>query len=335
MKPKNFLFLFLIVIASLNFSCQNSKKVKIGFLFPNLVSGRYQKEKVYFSEKIQQLGGEVSIANADYNDQLQIQQAKELIDKGVKALVVNSLNLNTAAAIVRYAHENGAKVIAYDRLIKNCDLDYFLTFDNEKVGALMGDYITKLKPSGNYILLCGDKADQNAVWVRNGVMKALNPFLGKESIKIKYDIYVEDWSGDNARNEIQKYLDLSNNAAPDAILSSYDGMTTSVIDLLKEYNLAGQVLITGQDAELAACQNIVKGYQTMTVYKSVKQLAYKAAELAVKIANNDKITDANRTVNNGQIDVPTIYLDPVAVDKNNLKATVIADGFQSESEVYK
>lgn len=335
MNPKNFLFLFLIVIASFNFSCQNSNKVKIGFLFPNLVSGRYQKEKVYFSEKIQQLGGEVSIANADYNDQLQIQQAKELIDKGVKVLVVNSLNLNTAAAIVRYAHDNGAKVIAYDRLIKNCDLDYFLTFDNEKVGTLMGDYITRLKPSGNYILLNGDKADQNAVWVRNGIMKALNPFLGKKSIKVKYDIYVEDWSGDNARNDIQKYLDLSNNMAPDAIISSYDGMTTGVVDLLKEYSLAGKVLITGQDAELAACQNIVKGYQTMTVYKSVKQLAYKAAELAVKIANNNKITDATRTVNNGQIEVPTIYLDPVAVDKNNLKSTVIADGFQSESEVYK
>ena len=335
MTPKNFLFLLLLVIVSLNFSCQNSKKVKIGFLFPNLVSGRYQKEKVYFSEKIQQLGGEVSISNADYNDQLQIQQGKELIDKGVKVLVVNSLNLNTAAAIVRYAHDNGAKVIAYDRLIKNSDLDYFLTFDNEKVGTLIGDYITKLKPSGNYILLGGDKADQNAIWVRNGVMKALNPFLGKESIKVKYDIYVEDWSGDNARNEIQKYLDLSNNAVPDAILSSYDGMTTSVVDLLKEYNLAGKVLITGQDAELEACQNIVKGYQTMTVYKSVKQLAYKAAELAIKIANNDKINDATRTVNNGQIEVPTIYLDPIAVDINNLKTTVIADGFQSESEVYK
>jgi D-xylose transport system substrate-binding protein len=321
-------FVFLII------SCQNQEKVKVGFLFPNMVSGRYIKEKQYFTDKIQQLGGEVSIASADYNDQLQIQQAKDFIDKGIKVLVVNAINLNTAAAIVRYAHENHAKVIAYDRLIKNCDLDYYLTFDNEKVGWLMADYVTKIKPTGKYILLGGDKADQNAVWVKNGQKNELSPFINSGSIQVVYDVYVEDWSGDNAREEIKRYLDLSNNTIPDVILSSYDGMSTAVIDLLKEYNLAGQVLITGQDAELEACRNIVKGYQTMTIYKSVKQLANKAAELSMKLARNEKITDVKKTINNGQTEVPTILLEPVVVDKSNLKTTVIADGFQSESDIY-
>ena len=282
MKRKILLINLIVIILVIPFiSCQNQKKVKVGFLFPNLVSDRYIKEKQYFIDKIQQLGGEVSIANADYNDQLQIQQSKELINKGVKVLVVNSLNLNTAAAIVRYAHENNAKVIAYDRLIRNCDLDYYLTFDNEKVGSLMGDYVSKIKPNGKYIFLGGDKSDQNAVWVKNGQKSALSSFINSGSIKVVYDTYIEDWSGDNAREEIKKYIDLSN-SAPDVILSAYDGMSTRVIDLLKEYNLAGQVIITGQDAELAACRNIVKGYQTVTIYKSVKQLANKAAELAIK-----------------------------------------------------
>jgi D-xylose ABC transporter substrate-binding protein len=298
-----------------------------------MVSGRYLKEKVYFSNKIQELGGEALIASADYNDQTQILQAKELIDQGAKVLIVNSINLNTAAAIVRYAHDNGVKVIAYDRLIRNCDLDYFLTFDNEKVGKLMADYITKLKPEGNYILLGGDKGDQNAVWVKNGQKQALTSFLNAGKIKIVYDNYVEDWSGDNARADIKKYLDLSNQV-PDAILSAYDGMSSGVIDLLKEYKLGGKILITGQDAELEACRNIVNGYQAMTVYKSVKLLAEKAAEISMKLVKNENFKDASQKTNNGQIDVPTIFLNPVVVDKDNLRSTVIADGFQSEKEVY-
>ena len=330
-------FLNIVLVFGLLFSfysCHNQKKVKVGFLFPHMKSDRYIIEKQVFSAKIQELGGEALIASADYNSELQIQQAKDLIGQGAKVLVISSLNLNTAAAIVRNAHDNGVKVIAYDRLIKNCDLDYYLTFDNEKVGKLMTDYVTKIKPNGNYILLGGDKADQNAIWVKSGQKSALVPFLNSGGIKVVYDIYVEDWSGDNARAEIKKYLDLSA-SVPDAILSAYDGMSTGVIDLLKEYGLAGKVLVTGQDAELAACRNIVAGYQTMTIYKSVKQLAIKAAEVSVKLINNEKIKDVNKSINNGQIEVPSILLEPIVVDKNNLKSTVIADGFQSESEVYK
>jgi len=172
-KYRQFCVLGLIIgcfIFSLT-SCLHNVKPKIGFLLPNLVSDRYLKEKEYFTKKIGELGGEAIIKSADYNDQLQIQQAQELISQGAKVLVVNSINLNSAAAIVRDAHDHNVKVIAYDRLISNCDLDYLLTFDNEKVGKLMTDYVTKLKPDGNYILLGGDKADKNAVWVKEGQME--------------------------------------------------------------------------------------------------------------------------------------------------------------------
>jgi len=198
----------------------------------------------------------------------------------------------------------------------------------------MVDYVTKIRPNGNYVLLCGDKGDQNAVWVKKGQLDALASSLNTKKINISYNIFIEDWSGDNARNAMKKFLDLSGEI-PDVVLSSYDGMSTGVIDLFKEYKIQpGQVLMTGQDAELAACRNIVQGYQTMTIYKSVKTLAYKAAEVAMKIANNEKIADANGKVWNGQIDVPSILLDPVTVDINNLKTSVIADGFHTESEIY-
>jgi len=327
------IILILLIISIV--ACQKQPQVKIGFLLPNLVSDRFQKEKVYFSEKIKELGGEALVTSADYDDHVQIRQARELIDQGAKVLVVNPLNLNTAAAIIRDAHDQNVPVIAYDRLIRNCDLDYFLTFDNEKVGKLMTNYVTKIKPDGKYVLLGGDKADQNAVWVRKGQLDALAPFLSSGKIKIVYDIFVEDWSGDNARNDMKKYLELSGNL-PDVILSSYDGMSTGVIDLFKENKISpGKILITGQDAELAACRNIEKGYQVMTIYKSVRSLAYKAAELAIKLSHNERITEVTTTISNGEKAVPTIFLDPVTVDKNNLKSIIIADGFHSESEIYQ
>ncbi len=330
-----FINILVIITTFYFFSCQPKKiKVKIGFLQPQLQTDRYIKEQKYFIQKIDELGGEALTASAENDDQLQIQQAQELIQKGVKILVVNSVNLNTAAAIVRAAHDKGVKVIAYDRLIRNCDLDYLITFDSKKVGKLMAEYVVRLKPEGKYILLGGDKADLNAVLVKNGQLEVLKPFINSGKIQIVFNIFIEAWSGDNAAQEIKKFLDLSE-IKSDVILSSNDAMAIGVIDLLSEYNLQEQILITGQDALLASCRNIIKGYQTMTVYKSVKTLAYKAAELAMKLSNNEKIPDINTTVANGMIEVPAILLDPVSVDKNNMRTTVIADDFHTENEIFQ
>ncbi len=323
------LSLFLIVL----FSCQTQEKFKVGFLIPNSKSDRYIKEQTYFSNKIQELGGEAIIKSAEYDDQVQIQQAQELIDQGAQVLVVNSVNQNTAAAMVRYAHSKNVKVIAYDRMISNCDLDYYLSFDNLKVGKLMADYTLKLKPKGNYLIIGGDKADQNALFVKNGQLQQLEPYIKSGDIKIGFNIFVEDWSGDNAKYYLSNYMNLGGEQ-PDVILSSYDGMTTSMIEVLKENNIAGSVIITGQDAELQACKNIIEGYQTMTIYKPLKPLAEKAAELCKKIIDNEKITDATATQSNGMIEVPAIFLEPVVVDKNNLKETVIADGHFKEDELF-
>jgi D-xylose transport system substrate-binding protein len=324
--------LLLAFIGSISLSC-SKKEPKIGFLLPNLIQKRYLKEKDMFTQKVKELGGSVVILSANNDDNLQIQQANDIINQGIDVLVVNSVNANTAAAIVRAAHTKNIPVIAYDRLIRNCDLDYFLTFDNEKVGVLMAEYVTRLKPTGKYMLLGGDKGDQNAIWVKGGQLKTLGSMVKDGRVSIVYDTYIEDWSGDNARQEVQKYLNLTSNI-PDVILSSYDGMSTAVIELLSGLNLNKTILVTGQDAELEACRNIVTGNQTMTVYKSLKNLAYKAAELSMKISKNEKISDATVIINNGQADVTSILLTPVAVDKDNLKSTVVADGFFTIQEIY-
>jgi D-xylose transport system substrate-binding protein len=293
-------------------------------------SSRYLVEQKYFKEKVEALGGEPLFASAEYDDKLQISQAHEMIEKGVSVLIVNSVNMNTAAAIVRDAHENGVKVIAHDRLIRNSDLDFFISYDNVKVGKLMAESITKIKPDGNYLLFGGDKADQNAVLVKAGQLEVLKKYEGK--INIAYNVYIEDWSADNAYQELERYLNLST-IEPDAILSSYDGMTTACIKVLQKHNLAGKTLITGQDAELDACRNIVNDLQTVTIYKPFKPMIEKAAEIAYQMASN-KDFEKNTSVNNGETDVPALFLEPIAVDKNNMRNTIIADGFFTESQVY-
>jgi D-xylose transport system substrate-binding protein len=313
-------------------SCKNSGGIKIGYLIPNSKSDRYQREQQFFKEKVAALGGEAVIASAEYDDKLQIQQAHDMVQAGAKVLVVNSVNMNTAAAIVRDAHDHGVKVIAYDRMIKNSDLDYYISFDNVKVGKLMAEYVIKVKPEGNYMLLGGDKADLNAVLVKKGQMEVLDGPIKAGKIKVLYNIFVEDWSEDNAYQETKSFLNLSEQT-PDVILSSYDGMSTGAIKALAEHSMAGTVIVTGQDAELEACKNIMNGNQTMTIYKPLKTLADKSAEIAFKMATGEKFEIPTSTISNGQKEVPAILIDPIAVDKNNMESTIVKDGFHRLEEL--
>lgn len=328
------LILRAIVIFIISILLTNCSKhqARIGFLLPNLTLSRYQKEQVIFTNKVKASGGSVTVLSANDNDNLQINQAEELIAKGVDVLVVCAVNASTSATIVRMAHKKDIPVIGYDRVIHNCDLDYLLTFDNEMVGYLMAEYVKNLKPNGKYILLGGDRNDQNAIWVKNGQLKSISSAVKSAQINIIYDCYTEDWSGGDAKHQIKKFLELSLET-PDVILSSNDGMATSVIELLKELNLNKKVLITGQDADIEACRNIMKGNQIMTVYKPLRLLANKAAEMALQIAGGEKVKDKNASINNGKINVPTVLLKPTTVDLNNIKETVIADGFLTEAEI--
>ena len=253
---------------------------------------RYKKEQKYFTEKLNLLGGEALVLSAEYDESVQMQQAAELINKGIKVLVLNAVNQNTAGAIVRFAHKHKVKVIAYDRLISNCDLDYYLSFNSEKGGQLMAEYALKLKPEGNYLVIGGDKSDRNAIFVNKGQMQALDPYLKTGKVKLLYHIFIEKWSDKYAQFEITQFLRLSKDT-PDVILAASGGISTGVINALREFNFNRKIIITGQDASLENCRNIVSGKQTMTIYKKSIELAYKAAELAIMLAKGDEIEKIN------------------------------------------
>jgi D-xylose transport system substrate-binding protein len=317
-------------------SCNYSKEIKIGMMLPNLISERYPKDRDYFVDKIKELGGSVIVMDANNNDMLQIQQAKELFAKGVKVLVIVPVNKNTAAQIVRDAHKKGVKVIAYERIISNCDLDYFVSFDNVKIGELMAKYAVSIKPEGKYVLFGGDKSDQNAIWVREGQKNIIDSFVKAGQIEVTYDTNIEDWLTEEAEHEMETYMNLSGGQMPDVILSAYDGLSTGIIKTIENMNIPinKYPIITGQNAEIEACKNIIAGKQSMTVYKSIKKEAQKAALLAIQCAKNEVDDNFMKKITNGRVEVSSILIDPIDINRLNI-STLIKEEFLKVEEIYK
>jgi D-xylose transport system substrate-binding protein len=198
---------------------------------------------------------------------------------------------------------------------------------------MQAKYLLERAPKGNYILIGGAPTDNNAKMFRAGQMKVLQPAIDRGDIKIVADQWAKDWLAEEALKHTENALTQNGNDIV-AIVASNDSTAGGVVQALLQKGIAGKVLVSGQDADLSALQRVVAGTQSMTVYKPVSQLATRAAEAAVALAKGEKpVTD--KTVNNGRVDVPFIYLEPIAVDKDNVDATVIKDGYQQRDAVYK
>jgi D-xylose transport system substrate-binding protein len=310
------------------------KQVVIGFSMDTLKEERWQRDRDLFVKRAEERGAKVLVQAANSDDALQNAQAENLLTQGVQVLVVVPHNAKTTATVVESAHKMGVPVIAYDRLIRDSDLDYYISFDAQRVGELQSEYAIKHRPQGNYVLIGGAPTDNNAVLVREGQMKVLKPLIEKGDIKVVADQWAKDWQAVEALKIMENALTRNNNQV-DAVVVSNDGTAGGAIQALGEQKLAGKVLVTGQDADLAACQRIVAGGQTMTIYKPIDSLATKAADIAVRLAKKEPITDPTRPLNNGKRDVPSILLEPIVVDKDNLDATVLKDGYHRREDVYK
>jgi D-xylose transport system substrate-binding protein len=310
------------------------KPLLIGLSLDTLKEERWQRDRDLFVKAAEARGAKVLVQAANSDDALQNSQAENLLTQGVQVLVVVPHNAKTTATIVESAHKMGVPVIAYDRLISDADLDYYVTFDPVKVGELQAEYALRNKPKGNYVLIGGAPTDNNAALARKGQMSILQPAIDKGDIKVVADQWAKDWQAVEALKIMENALTRNHNQV-DAVVVSNDGTAGGAIQALGEQKLLGKVLVTGQDADLAACQRIVEGSQTMTVYKPIEALATKAAELAIKVAKKETVTEPTKPVNNGKKDVPSILLEPIQVDKANLDATVIKDGYQKREDVYK
>lgn len=321
-----YFLVMLIMVALLGCNSDKAKKIRIGISMDTYTEERWKKDGDFFEQRANELGAEVIRQVCNGNEQLQNEQIENLITSGIDVLVIVPHNSKTTASAIKSAHGAGIKVIAYDRLIRECDLDYYISFDAVKVGELQAKYLLEKSPNGNYILIAGSPTDENATLFRQGQLNILQPAADKGEIKIIMDQFAKDWLPIEAMKQTQNALTLSQNNLS-AIVASNDGLASGAIQALAEQGLAGKIPVSGQDAEAAAVQRIIDGTQVMTVYKPIKKLACTAAEAAVALAQNKKPEGINGRINNGKKEVPAILIESTVVDKSNIKQTVVEDGF--------
>lgn len=308
----------------------------IGLSMDTLKEERWQSDRDMFVARAEALGAEVKVLSANSDDTRQLTDVDALITSGVDAIVIIPHNGRAMAAAVEKAHAAGIPVLSYDRLITDCDLDLYMTFDNVKVGELQAKFLAERLPAGRkmrVIRIYGSKTDNNAFLFKQGQDNVLRPLIDAGKVEIVHEDWAEDWKPENAKKIANAAITKAGRDF-DAILASNDGTAGGAIQALIEEGLAGKIIVTGQDADLAACQRIVHGAQTMTVYKPIRNLANQAAEIAVKLAQRKPII-ARDELDNGRVKVPSIFLDIVAVTKENMEETVIHDGFLKKADVFQ
>jgi D-xylose transport system substrate-binding protein len=307
--------------------------VLIGFSMDTLKEERWQRDKELVEKHAKELGLQVSIQVANSDDNLQIKQAENLLTQSVDVLIVAPHNGEVAASIVEAAHRQGVPVISYDRLIKNSDVDLYVSHQVIKIGEMQAQYLldhVNKKPA-NFVIVGGSPTDNNALLLHQGQMNVLKPAVDRGDVKIVTDQYAKEWQASAALNIVENALTLAKNQI-DAVVCSNDGTARGAVQALEGQGLAGKVLVSGQDADLASLKLIVEGKQTMTVYKPIQPLAYAAVDAAVKLARGEKVEAAD-AIDNGAKKVPSILLAPVAVDRSNLLSTVVKDGYHTLEEI--
>ena len=309
-----------------------NETVRIGFSMDTLKEERWQRDKEMVEKRCKEVGADCEIQVANGDDSLQTKQCDNLLTKGVDVLIVAPHNGQIAASIVEAAHRQGVPVISYDRLIRNADVDLYVSHQVVKIGQMQAQYALDHAPKGNYVLIGGSQTDNNALLLMEGQMQVLKPAVDSGQIKIVTQQYAREWLASEALRITEDALTKNNNDIQ-AIVASNDGTAGGAISALPPA-LVGKVLVTGQDAALDAVQRIVEGKQTMTIYKPIVPLANSAVDSAIKLARGEKLETKDK-INNGKIDVPSILQEPIVVDKNNVMQTVIKDGYHKLEDVYK
>ena len=309
---------------------EKEDKIQIGMSFDSFVIERWQRDRDIFVSMAKELGAEVNVQNANGDIEEQKKQIDYFIKKEMDVIVIICIDSEGLKEHVQKAKDAGIKIIAYDRLINNADVDLYISFDNEMVGTMMAQALIGEGISGGLVLMLGGSAaDNNVSLVENGFREVMK----KNNVTILDSMHAEGWKAELAAAYVYDHMDIVSRA--DAIMCGNDDLASKVVHALSEKRMAGNILVVGQDADLEACQRIVEGTQVMTVYKPVEKLAQRAAECAVQLARGEEITGADvSTIHNGSFDVPYIGLEPISVNEDNINEVIIGSGFHLKEDVY-
>jgi D-xylose transport system substrate-binding protein len=312
----------------------------IAWLLPESKTTRYEsQDNPNFQKKVKELCADCEIiySNADQDAAKQQQQAEAAITKGAKVMVLDPVDAASAGAIVQRAKQSNIPVVSYDRLITDADIDYYISYDNVKVGQVQGDSLTKkLEDDGNadgtIVMINGAPTDNNAKLFKQGATSVFD----KSDLKIGKEYDTPDWSPDKAQQEMEQAItDLGNNGFV-GVYAANDGTAGGAIAAMKSAGVdPKKIPSTGQDAELAGIQRILTGEQYMTVYKDLKFEAQDAAKLAVALVQGKQPPSGlvNGKTDNGMKQVPSVLREPVAVTKDNIQDTIVKDGFWTVQQI--
>lgn len=309
---------------------EQQEKIQIGMSFDSFVIERWQRDRDVFVSVAKELGAEVNVQNANGDVEEQRRQIDYFIRKGMDVIVVISIDSAGLKDSVEAAKKAGIKVIAYDRQIANADVDLYISFDNEQVGTMMAQALVRAGiRGGNVLMLGGSPTDNNVPMVEKGFQEIMQ----KNGVTILDSMHADGWKAELAAEYVYSHPEMVTKA--DAIMCGNDDLATQVVRALAETRRAGEILVVGQDADLAACQRIVEGTQLMTVYKPVEKLATRAAQEAVALAQGNRPQGEDvKTVANGSYQVPYIGLEPVSVTAENMDEVIIGSGFHLKEDVY-
>ncbi|MFE4369535.1 multiple monosaccharide ABC transporter substrate-binding protein [Streptomyces sp. NPDC056835] len=326
----------------------------IGIAMPTKSSERWIADGANMVAQFEKLGYETNLQYGEDNVAQQVAQIENMITKGVDVLVVAAIDGRALSDVLQQAADRNIKVISYDRLILGTkNVDYYASFDNEKVGVLQATYLIEklgLKDGGkegpfNIELFAGSPDDNNTRYFFDGAWKTLKPYIDGKQLVVRSGQTALDqvttlrWDGGTAQKRMDDLLTGAyGSQRVDAVLSPYDGISIGILSALKSdgYGTAAQPypLVTGQDAEIASVKSIIAGQQTQTVYKDTRALAKQAVRMADAVLN-DKKPEVNdeKTYDNEVKVVPSYLLDPVSVDKSNYRAELVDSGYIKASDL--
>lgn len=333
---------------------QAVNKKRVGVAMPTQSSERWINDGINMKAKLEALGYEVDLQYADDDIDLQVSQIDNMIKNGANCIVVSSIDSTQLTGILGQAKLNGIPVIAYDRLLMDTDaVSYYATFDNLAVGTLIGQYIVEKKKleqaksegkSYTIEFFMGSPDDNNALFLYNGLMQELRPYLESGTLICKSgqtsfeDTCILRWSEDTAKQRCDLYLKNYYQEEPmDIACSAFDGFAYGIMQSCLEngYTDENWPMITGQDAEVPAIRNIENDFQTMTIYKDTRVLASKCVTMVQAVLENvePEINDTSK-YNNNVMTVPSFLCTPIVVDKENYEEVLIKGGYYTKEQLF-
>ncbi len=314
-----------------------AKKVKVGFILKTMQEERYQRDKAIFIKKAESLGAKVYFDSANNDELMQLAKFENMLAKGCKVIVMQPVNTGTAGNMVKMANEEGVKVVGYDSMLVNGPLDAMVMQDSWAVGKLQGEAMVKWMKSkkgkieGKVALIMGQPGDSNAIAMSSGALEIIEKNPGLQLVAKQAH---EGWSSEKAMATAENLLTKHANDI-DAFICNNSGMARGVVAALDAQGIADteKVFVAGSDADLVNLQYVAQGKQSVEIWKKIAPLAETAAEVAVQLAKGEKI-NADKMVNNGFVDVPTIVTPIFLITKDNLDSTIIAEGLYTKEQVY-